>query len=626
MTTSTGHEAAPGRLKLLVGAVGVVYGDIGTSPLYALDKALHAATGGNIDRASVFGVLSLVFWSVLIVVTLKYVVLILRADNDGEGGVLSLFALVQKNTRGSERWGRKLIALAVLGAALYYCDALITPAMSVLSAVEGLTLLSPAAEGSIVPVTIIILVILFLLQSRGADRVGALFGPVMLLWFATLAALGLLSIAKDPSVLAAVSPTFAIAMMVAHPGIALAVIGAAFLALTGSEALYADMGHFGRKPVRMAWFGIVWPALMLNYFGQGAHLLAHPEDLNQPLYALAPAGTLPALVVLATLATVIASQAVITSAFSITRQAIQLDFLPRMRVLQTSAHSAGQIYVPVINWMLAVAVALFVLGFRSSDALAGAYGVAVAGTMLITTLFALVLASKQWKWSRALRVAVFGPLLLIDLTFVVGNLGKLAEGAWVPVLLSAVLFGLFSTWRVGRERLRRKLAAQAQPISRLPTILQGVTRVPGTAVFLASSAESVPSALLRNLEHNHVVHERVVILNVDIQRSPRWDAADRVLIEDLTPEIVILRARFGYMETPDVGEALRQARSRGLKLFADDSSFFVGWHLVQPRPRGGYEGILLRLFAWMQRRSAQASEFFRMPERRTIALITQIEL
>ncbi|MET0291560.1 MAG: KUP/HAK/KT family potassium transporter [Steroidobacteraceae bacterium] len=626
MSTSTGPEAAPGRLKLLVGAVGVVYGDIGTSPLYALDKALHAATGGAIDRPAVLGVLSLIFWSVLIVVTLKYVVLILRADNDGEGGVLSLFALVQKCKIGNDRWRRKLIGLAVLGAALYYCDALITPAMSVMSAVEGLTLLDPAAGNSVVPVTLVILVVLFLVQSRGADRVGAMFGPVMLLWFSTLAVLGVLAIRNDPGVLVAVSPTYAIQMMFAHPGVALAVVGAAFLALTGSEALYADMGHFGRKPVRIAWFGIVWPSLILNYFGQGAHLLAHPEDLNQPLYALAPDGTLPALVVLATLATVIASQAVITSAFSITRQAIQLDFLPRMRVLQTSAHSAGQIYVPAINWLLAVAVAFFVVGFKSSDALAGAYGVAVAGTMLITTLFALVLASTQWRWSKGLRLAVFGPLVLIDLTFVVGNLGKLAEGAWVPVLLAGILFGLFSTWRIGREKLRRKLQAQAQPITRLPTILQGVTRVPGTAVFLASSADSVPSALLRNLEHNHVVHERVVILNVEIQRSPRWDAADRVLIEDLAPDIVILRARFGYMETPDVGEALRQARSRGLKLFADDSSFFVGWHIVTPRPRTGYEGLLLRLFAWMQRRSAQASEFFRMPERRTIALITQIEL
>jgi KUP system potassium uptake protein len=448
----------------------------------------------------------------------------------------------------------------------------------------------------------------------------------MLLWFGTLGVLGVLSLAGNPAVLVAVSPTYAVQMLTAHPGLAMGVLGAVFLALTGSEALYADMGHFGRNPVRIAWFAIVWPALVLNYFGQGAFLLQHPEGINHPLYHMAPAHILPALVVLATAATVIASQAVITSAFSITRQAVQLDFLPRMRVLQTSAHSAGQIYVPAINWLLCLAVGLFVLGFQSSDALAGAYGVAVAGTMCITSLFAVVLASTQWQWSKGLRIAVFGPLLLIDLTFLTGNLGKIAEGAWVPVLLSLLLFGLFTTWRLGRERLRRTIATQMQPISRLPIILEGVTRVPGTAVFLASSAEAVPSALLRNLEHNHVVHERVVILNVEIQRSPRWDATDRVLIENLTPDIIILRARFGYMETPDVGEALRQARSRGLKVFADDSSFFVGWHIVIPRPRTGYDGLLLRLFAWMQRRSTQASEFFRMPERRVIALITQIEL
>jgi KUP system potassium uptake protein len=623
---SQGEGKAPRLVTLLVGAVGVVYGDIGTSPLYALEKAVRAASGDHIDRVSVLGTLSLVFWSLLVVVTLKYVVLILRADNEGEGGVLSLFALVQKRVTGSDAWRRRLIALAVLGAAMYYCDALITPAMSVMSAVEGVELLNPAAAQSVVPVTLVILVMLFVLQSRGADRVGALFGPVMLVWFGTIAVLGVLSLMRNPGVLVAVSPTYAVQMLAAHPGLAMGVLGAVFLALTGSEALYADMGHFGRNPVRIAWFFIVWPSLVLNYFGQGAYLLDHPEGIDHPLYHMAPAQVLPLLVVLATAATVIASQAVITSAFSITRQAVQLDFLPRMRVLQTSAHSAGQIYVPAINWLLCLAVALFVLGFQSSDALAGAYGVAVAGTMCITSLFAVVLASTQWKWSKGLRIAVFGPLLVIDFTFLIGNLGKIAEGAWVPVLLSLLLFGLFTTWRVGRERLRRTIASQMQPIARLPMILEGVTRVPGTAVFLASSADAVPSALLRNLEHNHVVHERVIILNVEIQRSPRWDATDRVLIENLTPEIVILRARFGYMETPDVGEALRQARSRGLKVFADDSSFFVGWHIVQPRPRTGYEGLLLRLFAWMQRRSTQASEFFRMPERRVIALITQIEL
>jgi KUP system potassium uptake protein len=620
------HGRAPGAGKLLVGAIGVVYGDIGTSPLYAMDASLRAAAGEHIDRAAVLGVLSLISWSLLLVVTLKYVVLMLRADNEGEGGILSLFALVQRKVAGSDAVRRRLIALAMLGAALFYCDALITPAISVMSAVEGLTLLNPGAKSAVVPVTLVILVLLFLIQRHGTERVGSLFGPVMILWFVVLAVLGLNALLQNPGVLVALSPTYGIALLVQNPTLALAIIGGVFLALTGGEALYADMGHFGRTPVRMAWFGIVWPALLLNYFGQGAHLLAHPGDAAQPLYALAPPALLPALVILATLATVIASQAVITSAFSITRQAVQLDFLPRMRVLQTSAHSLGQIYVPAINWLLAVAVASFVISFEESAALAAAYGAAVAGTMVITTILAILLARTQWNWPRWQMICVFGPLLAIDSTFLVGNLGKIAEGAWVPILLALILFGLFSTWRMGRDRLRRAIAAQTQPIGRLPAIVEGVTRVPGTAVFLASSADSVPSALLRNLEHNHVVHERIVILNVEFQRSPRQDAGDRVLIENLAQDIVILRARFGYMETPDVGEALRQARARGLKLFADDCSFFIGWHVVVPRPRSGYLGFLLRLFAWMQRRSTQASEFFRMPERRVIALITQIEL
>jgi KUP system potassium uptake protein len=620
------HGRAPGAGKLLVGAIGVVYGDIGTSPLYAMDASLRAAAGEHIDRAAVLGVLSLISWSLLLVVTLKYVVLMLRADNEGEGGILSLFALVQRKVAGSDAVRRRLIALAMLGAALFYCDALITPAISVMSAVEGLTLLNPGAKSAVVPVTLVILVLLFLIQRHGTERVGSLFGPVMILWFVVLAVLGLNALLQNPGVLVALSPTYGIALLVQNPTLALAIIGGVFLALTGGEALYADMGHFGRTPVRMAWFGIVWPALLLNYFGQGAHLLAHPGDAAQPLYALAPPALLPALVILATLATVIASQAVITSAFSITRQAVQLDFLPRMRVLQTSAHSLGQIYVPAINWLLAVAVASFVISFEESAALAAAYGAAVAGTMVITTILAILLARTQWNWPRWQMICVFGPLLAIDSTFLVGNLGKIAEGAWVPILLALILFGLFSTWRMGRDRLRRAIAAQTQPIGRLPAIVEGVTRVPGTAVFLASSADSVPSALLRNLEHNHVVHERIVILNVEFQRSPRQDAGDRVLIENLAQDIVILRARFGYMETPDVGEALRQARARGLKLFSDDCSFFIGWHVVVPRPRSGYLGFLLRLFAWMQRRSTQASEFFRMPERRVIALITQIEL
>jgi len=610
----------------VVGALGVVYGDIGTSPLYALEQSVGATGQSDISVPLMFGVLSLMFWSLLIVVTLKYVVLMLRADNQGEGGILSLFALVQRHLAAAGRYRTHLIALAVLGAALYYCDALITPAISIMSAVEGLQLLDPGFKKLILPITLGIVVALFMIQHRGTESVGKVFGPVMVLWFLVLAGTGIASIVKNPTVLHALNPAWAVELLSSHPGTALVIVGAVFLALTGSEALYADMGHFGKLPVRIAWFGLVWPALLLNYFGQGALLLRTPAAVTDPLYGLVPQQFLPAMVVLATAATVIASQAVISSAFSITRQAIQLDFLPRMRVLQTSAETHGQIYVPVVNHMLMLAVALFVFAFGSSDALAAAYGAAVAGTMFITTILAAYLARREWNWSAPVVTLVFAPLLLIDTTFVVGNLTKFTEGAWVPIVLAGVLFTLFMVWRSGRLQLRNALAMLAVPIADIGKVLQGVQRVPGTGVFLASSAEAVPSALLRNIEHNHIAHERIVILNLEIVRTPRQDPTDRVRFEELLPEVFVLRARFGYMETPDVSEALKQARARGLKIFVADCSFFVGWHLVTPRPRGGYAGIKRRTFAWMQRRSAQASEFFRMPERRVIALVTQVEI
>ena len=609
-----------------LGALGVVYGDIGTSPLYALSTALGVAAPGVPDASVILGVLSLVFWSLLVVITGKYITLMLRADNQGEGGILSLFALVQRQAAVGGRLRRAVIVLAVMGAALYYCDALITPAISVLSAVEGLALLDPAMADSVLPVTLVVLVGLFSIQRYGTARVGSLFGPIMVVWFGTLAVTGGLALADNTAVLAALDPRWGYQLLATHPLVAFGIIGAMFLALTGGEGLYADMGHFGRTPVRVAWVFIVWPALLLNYFGQGAYLLSHPGEPDKLLFALVPADWLPAMVILATCATVIASQAVITSAFSMTRQAVQLDFLPRMRVLQTSETAAGQIYVPVINNVLMVSVGVFVVAFGSSEALAGAYGAAVAGTMLITTTLATVLAATAWKWPRWRLVAVFLPLGLIDLCFVTGNLAKIADGAWVPIVLSAALFAVFMVWRNGRLELRRALQAEAVPLDRLEPMMAQAQRVPGTAVFLSSSSNYVPTALLRNLEHNHVIHEHVVIMHLEFVRSPRQDPADRVRIEQPMPGLTVLNARFGFMETPDVGEALKQARTRGLKLFVDDCSFFVGWHLVRPRTRLGYSGFRRRLFAWMQRRSTQASEFFRMPARRVITLATQVEV
>jgi KUP system potassium uptake protein len=609
-----------------LGAIGVVYGDIGTSPLYALEQSL-AATGDNPqDPVVLYGILSLIFWSLLVVVTLKYVVLIMRADNEGEGGILSLFALVQRKLADMPRWGRWFIALAVMGAALFYCDALITPAISVLGAVEGLELLNPKAHSVVVPVTLVIIVLLFTLQRYGTAQVGRLFGPIMVLWFAVLAVTGAMAIARNPQVLQAVNPSYAVRLLVTHPGAVLAILGGVFLTMTGGEALYADMGHFGKGPVRLAWFGMVWPALLLSYFGQCALILSDPSAAHKPLFALVPPVLLPWMVVLATLAAIIASQATITGAFSVTRTAVQLDLLPRLRILQTSADEHGQIYVPIVNALVLICVCLFVVGFRSSDALGAAYGAAVAGTMGITTLLGMVLATSRWRWSLWQVGVTFGLLFAIDMLFTIANLAKFIDGAWVPLLLATMLFGVFMTWRHGRKLLRTALRDVAVPLSDLDRVLGENQRVPGTAVFLVSEARYVPTALLRNVEHNHVVHERIVFLNMEFARAPRQDPADRIRIETLREGVYHVTARFGFMETPDVNEALKQCRSKGLKLFAQDCSFFLGWHLVKPRPRAGYDGMRRRLFAWMQRRSTQAAEFFRMPEKRVIVLATQVEL
>jgi KUP system potassium uptake protein len=609
-----------------LGAIGIVYGDIGTSPLYALEQSLNATGAGAPAPAAVLGILSLMFWSLLAIVTVKYVLLFMRADNEGEGGILSLFALVQRRLEETPRWGRAIIALAVLGAALFYCDALVTPAISVLGAVEGLELLKPGLTHAVVPVTLAIIVALFAIQRRGTEHVGRLFGPVMVLWFAVLAYTGAQSVLRNPQVLAALNPAFGLQLLCTHQSLALVILGGVFLTVTGGEALYADMGSFGKGPVRLAWFAVVWPALLLSYFGQGALVLSDPTAVHKPLFALVSASVLPWFVVLATLAAIIASQATITGAFSVTRQAIQLDLLPRLRILQTSAHEHGHIFVPVVNTLVFIAVCIFVVGFGSSDALGAAYGAAVSGTMAVTTMLGIVLATSRWNW-QAWKVALcFGPLLVIDLLYFVANLAKFAQGAWVPLLFATILYGVFMTWRHGRRLLHTALRAMAVPLKDLPQLLASAIRVPGTAVFLVSEPHYVPTAFLRNLDHNHVAHERIVFLHMEFVRTPRQDPSDRVRIDTLSEGVTQITARFGFMETPDVSEALKQCRVRGLKLFGQDSSFFLGWHLVRPRPRGGYDGFRRRLFAWMQRRSTQAVDFFRMPDRRVIVLATQVEL
>jgi KUP system potassium uptake protein len=610
----------------VIGAIGVVFGDIGTSPLYALSSSLDAAQYVPGEAHKVLGLLSLIFWSLAIVVTIKYVGVIMRADNSGEGGVLSLVALVQKHFGTALPWVRHAVALGVLGTALFYCDALITPAVSVLSAVEGMKILDPNFAGAVLPVTVGVIIVLFAIQRRGTEKVGKLFGPVMVLWFATLAVLGVLSILRAPDVLLAVNPLYGIGLLVAHPAIGLSILGAVILAVTGCEALYADMGHFGRKPVRIGWLVLVWPALVLNYFGQGALLIHAGTAIANPFYALVPVKLLPLLVLLATAATVIASQAVISGAFSLTREAVQLDLLPRVRVQQTSADARGQIFVPAANGFLFVCVILFVLVFQSSSALASAYGVAVMGTMFVTTLLGTLVARSMWKWSWWRVAPLFGLFIIVDASFLAGSLTKIASGGWVPLAFATIMFAMFVTWRDGRQRLRAELEDRAVPDKKLPELLGKAAKVPGTAVFLISQSGFVPTALLRNLEHNKVYHEQIVILHIEIERSPRTDPLCRVSVRELHPGVFDLRARFGFMERPDVGEALRNARRQGLNVFAEDSSFFLGWHLVRARPRPGIAGLKARAFAYLQRRSAQAAEFFNMPTRGVVVLATEIEL
>ena len=610
----------------IVGALGIVYGDIGTSPLYAFKESLAAAGGGAGSAPEILGVLSLIFWSLLTLVTLKYMVLLLRADNAGEGGILSLVALIQQKLGQTGPWAKRVVAVGVLGTALFFCDALITPAVTVLSAAEGLQLLGPRMHQLVLPITVGIILGLFAIQRRGTERVGALFGPIMLIWFVVIGLLGVRAIAAAPQVLNAIDPMYGLALIGGHPILALTILGSVFLAVTGGEALYADMGHFGRTPVRLAWFALVWPALLLNYFGQGALLLTATQPVAQPFFALMPAGALPLLIVLATAASVIASQATISGAFSVTRQAVQLDLLPRLMILQTSAHARSQIYVPAVNIFMMVAVLILVFSFGSSTALAGAYGASVVGTMLLTTLLGAIVAATHWGWRLWRVILVFGAFLLVDLAFVAGNATKIPHGGWVPLTIAAAMYFVFTTWRDGRTTLRAELARRAVKLDCLPELLQGVTRVPGTAVFLVSNAGYVPTALLRNLEHNRVCHEQVVMLNLEITRTPRYDGP-RAWVETLQPNVHAVRARFGFMETPDVMEALRSARQRGLKGIDREMSFFLGWHLVRARPRSGpFRDLRFRLFAYMQRRSAQAAEFFRMPTHGVMVLATDIEL
>jgi KUP system potassium uptake protein len=552
-------RAAPRRAgfwTLALGSVGVVYGDIGTSPLYALKESLTAAAaGGALTREMVFGVVSLVLWALIVIVTLKYVLLVMRMDNNGEGGTLALMALVQ---RVMGHGGALVIGLGMAGAALFYGDAIITPAISVLSAVEGLKLITPALEPYVLPISLAILVALFAVQSRGTAAVAVVFGPITAVWFVAMAVGGLVHLADDMSILGALSPTHGIRFLTNHGMAGLFALGAVFLAVTGAEALYADMGHFGRKPIQLAWIGLVLPALALNYLGQGAMLLAYPERLENPFYLLYPSWALLPMVVLATMATIIASQAVITGAFSLTQQAIQLGLLPRFEVRRTSETEKGQIYIPKVNGYLLVAVVLLVVTFKSSSALAAAYGIAVTGTMVVTAVLAYLTLRHCWRWSAAAAALAIAPFLLIDGVFLSANLLKVHEGGWMPLVVAGALMLVMITWRRGTTILSEKARKEEVSLPELVAMLErrAPERVKGTAVFLSGSPGNAPSALMHNLKHNKVLHEQNVILHVITEDTPRVDEASRSTVERLSEHFLRVTLRFGFMEVPNVPAGL----------------------------------------------------------------------
>ncbi len=624
--SSPAHVAAnPMRRTLVVGALGVVYGDIGTSPIYTLRECLKA-TGGTVQPEVVLGLLSLIFWSVMIVVTLKYVLFVMRADNDGEGGIMALLGLAA-HTETDQRRRTALLMVGIAGAALFYGDGMITPAISVLSAIEGLQVATPGLAPYVVPITVAVLVGFFVVQSRGSERIGAYFGPVMAVWFAVLAVGGLLHVVREPGVLAAVNPLYALSFLTGHGWTGFLALGSVFLAMTGAEALYADMGHFGRGPIRLDWFAFVLPALMLNYFGQGALVLAHPEALDNPFYRMFPDWTLYPLVLLATAATVIASQAVISGAFSLSQQAMQLSLLPRLDVRQTSDTAIGQVYVPQINWLLMVCVIGLVLAFRSSDNLAAAYGIAVAGTMVITTGLLALVARRVWRWSVPVTVAVMGSLLVVDLAFFAANAVKIPQGGWFPLLIGAVVFTLMSTWRRGRQIVLERTSEDNPPLAQFIAQLdpERMPRVDGTAVYLAARREAAPYSLMDNLKHNKVLHNRIVLLTVVTERVPSVPEAERMTVEPLDKGFVQMTLRFGFAEAPAVPAAL-EAHQAEFPVNIAETSFFLGRETPVGTVRPELPVWREKLYAFLGRNAVSASDYFQIPPKRVIELGTQVEL
>ncbi|HZV17272.1 MAG TPA: potassium transporter Kup [Sphingobium sp.] len=616
-----------GAVKLAVGAIGVVFGDIGTSPLYAFRETFAGHHTLTLDAAHIMGAISLIFWSMIAVVTVKYVSILMRADNKGEGGSLALLALVSRSIP-SQRWSTGIVLLGVFATALFYGDSMITPAVTVLSAVEGLQVVNPAFGRLVVPLALAILIFLFSIQRAGTNRVATLFGPIMLLYFLSISVLGVLSIVQRPGVVLAVNPWYAINFFVLTPVQAFLALGSVVLAVTGAEALYADMGHFGRKPIRISWLWFVLPALTLNYMGQGSLLLREgAAALESPFYNLAPDWFRLPLVGIATLAAIIASQAVISGAFSITRQAIQLGFIPRLRIAHTSAAMAGQIYIPLINWGLMVAVILLVLSFQTSSNLSAAYGIAVTGAMFIDSALLTVLLLKLWKWNRWIAVPLLAIFYLIDGAYLAANLTKIPDGGWFPLFIGFIAFTLLTTWAKGRKLMMDRLRESAMPIPVfIASASNSAVRVPGTAVFMTSTPDGVPHALLHNLKHNKVLHDRVVLLTVKIADVPVVEPAKRYEIEDLGRGFFRLILRYGFMEEADVPAALAQVKDCGQTFKMMETSFFLARQTLLPSSRPGMRIWREKLFAWMLRNAESAMEFFRLPTNRVIELGSQVEI
>ena len=621
-------EHASGLAVLTLGAIGVVYGDIGTSPLYALRECFHGIHGVAATHDNVLGVLSLIFWSLTLIISIKYILFVMRADNNGEGGILALLALVAKSPDAKRKSRAMLVALGLFGAALLYGDGMITPAISVLGAVEGLEVATHIFEPYIVPITLVILIGLFMIQSHGTARVGLLFGPVMVLWFVTIALLGLHWIGREPRVLAAFNPLHALTFFRANGWHGFVVLGAVFLVVTGGEALYADMGHFGRKPIRLAWFTIVLPALFLNYLGQGAMILTDPITASSPFYLMAPRWALYPLVVLAMMAAIIASQALISGAFSLTRQAIQLGYSPRLDIQYTSSQHQGQIYIPQVNWGLMFATLGLVLGFRTSSALAAAYGIAVTLTMLITTMLAYLVARGAWGVPRAVAGSVALFFLVIESAFFGANLTKIAHGGWFPLVIGAIVYTLLSTWKRGRALLAERMRERLYPFDRFMHDIEAYPpqRVTGTAIFMTSNLQGTPPTLLHNLHHNKVLHERVILLTVVTNDVPHVTPEDRTKVDPLGQGFYRLTLRYGFMEEPDVPDALREASERGFPIDLADTTFFLGVETLLATRRPGLPLWRERLFVLIARNAVRANAFFKIPPERVVELGMQVEL